>query len=64
MIDWFSEPLDFRFMRLALLEVVIVGSVAGFLGTYVVTRGMAFVGDAITHAVEEFLEREDSSSST
>ena len=51
MIDWFSEPLDFRFMRLALLEVVIVGSVAGFLGTYVVTRGMAFVGDAITHAV-------------
>jgi manganese/iron transport system permease protein len=38
-------------MRLALLEVVIVGVVAGFLGTYVVTRGMAFVGDAITHAV-------------
>lgn len=51
MIDWFSDPLDFRFMRLALLEVIIVGSVAGFLGTYVVTRGMAFVGDAITHAV-------------
>src|SRR5690606_35642537 len=51
MIDWFSDPLDFRFMRMALLEVVIVGVVAGFLGTYVVTRGMAFVGDAITHAV-------------
>ena len=51
MIDWFSDPLDFRFMRMALLEVVIVGTVAGFLGTYVVTRGMAFVGDAITHAV-------------
>jgi manganese/iron transport system permease protein len=51
MIDWFSEPLDFRFMRLALLEVVIVGSVAGFLGTYVVTRGMAFVSEAVTHAV-------------
>ena len=51
MIDWFSDPLDFRFMRLALLEVVIVGSVAGFLGTYVVTRGMAFVSEAVTHAV-------------
>ena len=51
MIDWFSEPLEFEFMRLALIEVVIVGVVAGFLGTYVVTRGMAFVGDAITHAV-------------
>jgi manganese/iron transport system permease protein len=51
MIDWLSDPLEFRFMRLALIEVIIVGSVAGFLGTYVVTRGMAFVGDAITHAV-------------
>ena len=51
MIDWFSEPLEFQFMRLALLEVVVVGVVAGFLGTYVVTRGMAFVSEAITHAV-------------
>ena len=51
MISWLVDPLDFRFMQLALIEVVIVGAVAGFLGTYVVTRGMAFVGDAITHAV-------------
>jgi manganese/iron transport system permease protein len=51
MLDWFLDPLDFRFMQLALIEVVVVGAIAGFLGTYVVTRGMAFVGDAITHAV-------------
>ena len=51
MIDWLTEPLDFRFMRLALIEVVVVGSVAGFLGTYVVMRGMAFVSEAVTHAV-------------
>jgi len=51
MIDWITDPLAFRFMRLALVEVVIVGVVAGFLGTYVVIRGMAFVGDAISHAV-------------
>lgn len=51
MIDWVLEPLEFRFMRLALVEVVVVGIVAGFLGTYVVLRGMAFVGDAIAHAV-------------
>jgi manganese/iron transport system permease protein len=38
-------------MRRALIEVIIVGVVAGFLGTYVVTRGMAFVSEAITHAV-------------
>jgi manganese/iron transport system permease protein len=50
-LDWLTEPLDFRFMRLALLEVTIMGVVAGVLGTYVVVRGLAFVGDAIAHAV-------------
>jgi manganese/iron transport system permease protein len=38
-------------MRLALIEVLVMGVVAGFLGTYVVVRGLAFVGDAIAHAV-------------
>jgi manganese/iron transport system permease protein len=38
-------------MRLALVEVLVMGVVAGFLGTFVVVRGMAFVGDAIAHAV-------------
>jgi manganese/iron transport system permease protein len=51
LIDWLTDPLDFRFMRLALVQVTIVGVVAGFLGTYVIIRGMAFVGDAIAHAV-------------
>ncbi|HLF78233.1 MAG TPA: metal ABC transporter permease [Dehalococcoidia bacterium] len=51
MIDWISDPLSYRFMRMALLEVVIVGVVAGLLGTYVVTRGLAFVGEAIAHSV-------------
>lgn len=51
MIEWFTEPLDFRFMRLALLEVMIVGVVAGFLGSYVVLRGLAFAGEALAHTV-------------
>ncbi len=51
MLHWLSDPLDFRFMRLALVEVVVMGTVAGFLGTYVVIRGLAFVGDAIAHSV-------------
>jgi manganese/iron transport system permease protein len=50
-LEWFSDPLEFRFMRLALVEVVIMGTVAGFLGTYVVIRGLAFVGEAIAHSV-------------
>ena len=51
MLDWLTDPLSFRFMRLALAEAVIVGAVAGLLGTFVVLRGLAFVGDAIAHAV-------------
>jgi manganese/iron transport system permease protein len=51
MVDWLTDPLSYRFMRLALVEVLVMGTVAGFLGTYVVVRGMAFVGDAIAHAV-------------
>lgn len=51
MLDWLSEPLEFRFMRLALIEVLVMGVVAGFLGTYVVLRGLAFVSEAIAHAV-------------
>ena len=51
MLGWLSDPLSFRFMRLALVEVVIMGAVAGFLGTYVLVRGLAFVSDAIAHSV-------------
>jgi manganese/iron transport system permease protein len=51
MLDWLTDPLTFRFMRLALLEVALVGVVAGFLGSYIVLRGMAFVAEAIAHTV-------------
>jgi manganese/iron transport system permease protein len=51
MLDWLTDPFEFRFMRLALIEVVVMGTVAGLLGTYVVIRGLAFVGDAIAHSV-------------
>jgi manganese/iron transport system permease protein len=51
MLDWLLDPLSYDFMKLALIEVTIMGLVAGFLGTFVVMRGMAFMGDAISHAV-------------
>src|SRR5690349_4642955 len=51
MLDWLLDPLSYDFMKLALLEVTVVGIVAGFLRTFVVMRGMAFMGDAISHAV-------------
>jgi ABC-type Mn2+/Zn2+ transport system permease subunit len=45
------DPLSFAFMQRALLAVIIVGVVGGAMGAYVVTRGMAFLGDALAHSV-------------
>ena len=45
------DPLQFEFMRRALVAVVLTGVVSGVLGSYVVLRGMAFIGDALSHAV-------------
>lgn len=38
-------------MQRALLAVIVVGVVGGAMGAYVVTRGMAFLGDALAHSV-------------
>lgn len=51
MTGWFLDPLDYPFMQRALLEVIIVGTVCGLVGCFVVLRGLAFIGDALAHAV-------------
>jgi manganese/iron transport system permease protein len=51
MIDALSEPWTYAFMQRALVEVVVVGVVCGVVGTFVVLRGFAFIGDALSHAV-------------
>jgi manganese/iron transport system permease protein len=50
-LHWVTDPLQYEFMRRALLEVALMGAVAGMIGTYVVLRGLSFIGDALTHAV-------------
>src|SRR5438093_1231809 len=44
------DPLAFPFMQRALLANVIVGLVCAVVGAFVVTRGLAFLGDALAHA--------------
>lgn len=46
-----TEPLSYPFMQRALLEVIIVGTLCGLVGCFVVLRGLAFIGDALAHAV-------------
>ena len=51
MMDWLLAPLQYAFMVRGMLAAIIVGVVCAVLGTYIVLRGMAFFGDALTHAV-------------
>lgn len=51
MLDWLLDPLSYSFIVRALLAAVVVGVVCAVLGTYVVLRGMAFLGDALAHTI-------------
>lgn len=46
-----AEPLQFDFMTRAFFAALIVGVVCSVIGSYVVVRGLAFVGDAMAHSI-------------
>ncbi len=50
-MSWLLEPLHYSFMLRGLLAALIVGVLCAVVGTYVVLRGMAFLGDALAHAI-------------
>ncbi len=47
----FLLPLQQPFMQNALVAVVLVGLLCALIGTFVVLRGLAFVGEAMRHAI-------------
>ena len=50
-MGWLTDPLGYDFALRALAEVVVMGVSCGAIGAYVVVRRLAFIGDAISHAV-------------
>jgi manganese transport system permease protein len=50
-LDLILDPLQYTFMRRALVAAVLVGLVCGVLGCFIVLRRMALIGDALSHAV-------------
>jgi len=50
-LQWLTDPFQQPFMLRALIEVAIMGALTGLLGAFVVVRGLAFIGDALSHAV-------------
>jgi ABC-type Mn2+/Zn2+ transport system permease subunit len=51
MVEWLVEPFSYSFMLRGLAAGVLAGIGCAILSAYVVWRGMAFVGDAMAHAV-------------
>lgn len=45
------EPVNLPLMQRAMLAVVVIGAISGVMGAFVVTRGMAFLGDALAHTI-------------
>ena len=50
-LGFFTEPLAFAFMRRALVVAVLIGAVSSVLSCYLILKGWALMGDAISHAV-------------
>src|SRR5512143_1872340 len=50
-MDWLLHPLTYEFMQRGLAAAVIVGVLCAVVGCYVVLRSMAFLGDALAHAI-------------
>ena len=51
MTDLLVEPFRLPYMQRALLEVLLLGALAGVVGVFVVLRRLAFVSDALTHTI-------------
>jgi manganese/iron transport system permease protein len=45
-----GDPMAFGFMQRGLLASLLVGVVCAVIGTFVVLKGLAFIGDALSHA--------------
>ena len=49
-LDFLLDPMAFGFMQRGLIAAILVGIVCAVMGAFVVLRGLAFIGDAVSHA--------------
>lgn len=50
-LEWLATPLAYGFMQRGLAASLLVGILCAVVGCYVVLKGMAFLGDAMAHAI-------------
>ena len=51
MIDWLTQPFELEFMQRALVAGLLAGAATAVVGTWMVLRGLTFLGDALAHGV-------------
>jgi len=51
LLNTLIEPFTYPFMREALLVAVLVGTICAMLSCYLILKGWALMGDAVSHAV-------------
>ncbi len=49
-LDTLREPWTYEFMQRGLIAATLVSVVAAVIGSFVILKGMAFIGDALPHA--------------
>ncbi|HSS37052.1 MAG TPA: metal ABC transporter permease [Patescibacteria group bacterium] len=49
-VELVADPWSLAFMQRGLVAALLVGIVCAVMGTFVVLKGMAFIGDAVSHA--------------
>ena len=49
-LGFITDPMAYPFMQRGLAASVLVGVVCAVMGTFVVLKGLAFIGDAVSHA--------------
>ena len=50
-MEWLTEPFDLAFQQRALVGGALVAVTSSVVGTWVIIRGMTFLGDALVHGV-------------
>lgn len=50
-MEWITEPFSLAFQQRALMGGTLAATALALVGTWVVVRGMAFLGDALVHGV-------------
>ena len=50
-MEFINDLLIYEFLQKALLTSIMVGIICGVIGSFIILRGMALMGDAIAHAV-------------